>query len=267
MSAEGVHRAEILAFSTWLGTAGALYAVVCASLVAWGGEMEGRRWILMVGAGCGALVALLSGSKGSWLVLATCAPVLVLAGPRWQGKGWRVAVALGFVAVGTLIPNSPVVPRIREAMEVGGDRLRSAYWREAIALFQQNQLLGSGREALREKLLLASLAVRKGIPLEEAPNDAHNEYLDILAARGVLGLLLTLSVLAVPLSVFWRLRSDPGMRGTARAGLLFVFAFAVAGLTDVQFAVNMKRMLYLFTVLFLLVDATAEQESHGNALQ
>jgi O-antigen ligase len=264
-TAEGVHRAEILVFSTWLGTAGALYAVVCGALAKWSEGTGVNRRTLLVGSGCGALVALLSGSKGSWLVLAACAPVLALArgiGPGWKRGGWAIAAGAGFVAIGTLLPNSPVVPRIKEAMEIGGDRLRSAYWREAVALFERSPLLGSGREAVREKLLGVSLAVRDGVPLDEAPNDAHNEYLDILAARGAAGLLLTLSALAVPFAVFWRLRSSPA----ARTGLMFIFAFALAGLTDVQFAVNMKRMLYLFTVLFLLVAATDDPKTDGDSL-
>jgi O-antigen ligase len=270
LSAQGVHRAEILVFSTWLGTAGALYAVVCAGLAAWGGWTGAHRWVLLVGVASGCLVALLSGSKGSWLVLAASAPVLLLARGvrlRWRRGGWAAATLLGFVAVGTFAPNSPVIPRLREAVEVGGDRLRSAYWHEASALFRQSPVLGCGRAAVREKLLDASLAVRNGIPLEEAPNDAHNEYLDILAARGGAGLLLTLSALAVPFAVFWRLRSAPGAKAAAQTGLLFIFAFAVAGLTDVQFAVNMKRMLYLFTVLFLLVAATADRGTEDGAVR
>ena len=107
--------------------------------------------------------------------------------------------------------------------------------------------------------------MRAGVPLDEAPNDAHNEYLDILAARGSVGLFFTLSALAAPFAVFWRLRQRPGAQAAAKTGALFVLAFAVAGLTDVQFAVNMKRMIYLFAVLFLLVAATEGGEAKKTA--
>jgi O-antigen ligase len=264
LNAPTIHRAEILVFSTWLGTAGALYAVLCGALAVWAAAGKFPRLILILGAASGTLVALLSGSKGSWLVLAACGPVLLVAGAAQRGRPSRslaIGATLGFVALGIMVPNSPVIPRLKETLEVGGDRLRAAYWQEAGALFRESPVLGSGREALRERLLRASLEVRAGVPLDEAPNDAHNEYLDILATRGLVGLLLALSALAVPCAVFWRLRSTPGARAAANTGLLFIFAFAVAGLTDVQFAVNMKRMLYLFTVLLLLVAATTDHRA------
>lgn len=272
LAAESTHRAEISVFSTWLGTAGALYAVFCLGAAIWGAAETWPRRLLLVGAASGALVAMLSGSKGSWLVLLACAPVFVWGGVAragWRKSAFAAGTALGLLAIGAVVPNSPVIPRLKEAAEVGGDRLRAAYWQEAYLLFRQSPALGSGREAVRAKLLAASLQVRGGVPLEEAPNDAHNEYLDVLAARGGVGVLLTILALTVPFAVFWRLRRRPNAeaKAAAKVGLVFIFAFAVAGLTDVQFAVNMKRMIYLFAVLFLLVAATENgREERGPLL-
>ncbi len=258
-SAPGVARAEISMHSTWLGTIGALYAALCASGAVWAPVSKKQKVMLALGALSGVVVALLSGSKGSWLVLVVVTPPLLVAAAGqlgWRLGALALAVVLGMAATVTLIPNSPVLPRIKEMADTG-DRLRAAYWDEALDMFRRNQLLGGGREALRERLLEASLQVRQGIPLDDAPNDAHNEYFDVLATRGTTGLALTLSALLVPFAVFFRLRKDPGARAPAKTGMLFIFAFAVAGLTDVQFAVNMKRMLYLFTVMLLLASATA----------
>jgi O-antigen ligase len=255
-------RAELSMFSTWLGTLGALYAVLCAGLAIWVHDGARHRYLMIAGAASGAIVALLSGSKGSWLVLLAATPVVLTAVVRQAG--WRrsilpVSLIGGCLAAGFLLPNSPVAARLAEAAREG-DRLRSAYWQEAASLFAEQPLLGAGRGRLRANLEQASLRVREGVPLGEAPNDAHNEYLDILAVRGAAGLLLVLLALAVPFAMFRVVRRDPRGRAAANTGLLFVFAFAVAGLTDVQFAVNMKRMLYLFTVLFLLVSATAGED-------
>lgn len=261
-SAPGVARAEIAMHSTWLGTIGALYAVLCASGAVWAAVTGGQRTILASGALAGIVIALLSGSKGSWLVLAVATPPLLIAAATrlgWKRGTAALAAIVAVIVLATLAPNSPVVPRIKE-MATTGDRLRSAYWKEASAMFRRNPLLGGGREAMRQQLLQASLRERQGIPLDDAPNDAHNEYLDVLAARGAAGLALTLSVLIVPFAVFHRLRDNPGARAAANTGMLFIVAFAVAGLADVQFAVNMKRMLYLFTVMLLLATATAAQK-------
>jgi len=261
LSAPGITRAEISMHSTHLGTIGALYAVLCASGAVWAALPGKQRSILALGALAGTVIALLSGSKGSWLVLVVATPPLFVAAAArlgWQRSTVALAILLALMAVAALVPNSPVLPRIKE-MGATGDPLRSAYWSEASTLFKRNPLLGGGRKALREQLMGASLQVRQGTPLEEAPNDAHNEYLDVLATRGVAGLALTFSALIAPFAIFCHIRKNPGARAAANTGMLFIFAFAVAGLTDVQFAVNMKRMLYLFTVVLLLATATTAQ--------
>lgn len=261
-----MHRASLLSYSTRFGTMGALCAVICTGFLSWPRATDGRtrRILLATGAVGGVLVALLSGSKGSWLVLALVLPPALLLLTRNQpGKpslAWLLALPVVLTAA-ALLPNSPVIPRIKEAFREG-DRLRTAYIVEAAHMFAANPWFGSGRELLRSRLGEVSLTVRKGTPLDEPPNDAHNEFLDILATRGAAGLALLLLCYAVPAGVFIRrLRTDPNSRGPAAAGLLFMGAFTIAGLTDVQFAVNEHRMVFLFVILYCVTEATRRTSS------
>lgn len=262
LAAGETHRANFLAFSTWFGTRGALYAIICASLLGWAAAADSaaRRGMYATGFYGGVATALLSGSKGALLPLLAVAPFAFLRVFR-RSRGihtvvWVALVVLS-VSVVTLLPHSPVIPRIKEALREG-DRLRWAYWNESWSLAYQKPWLGAGRTALKEQLNTASLKVREGTPLEEAPQNAHNEYIDILGARGTVGLALTIGCYIVPLLVFWRLRNCTAQsEGPAAAGLLFLCAFAVRGLTDVQFAVYADRMTFLFVVLYFASAASA----------
>lgn len=268
LGAEGMHRANFLAFSTWFGSMGALCTVICAGCLGWteAAGTPARKAVLAAGVAGGIVVALLSGSKGSWLQLLAAGPLAAL----WiMCRSTRKAAVVGIIAISAgiaaaaLLPNNPVVPRIKEALHEG-DRLRLAYWSDAWDMARQHVWLGGGRVALKERLNATSLEVRSGIPLEQPPNDAHNEYLDVLASRGLAGLLLILAGYAVPLAVLLLLMVRvPGSRGAAATGVLFIIAFAAGGLTGVQFAVNSLRMTFLFVVLFCVTAATAAPRIAG----
>jgi O-antigen ligase len=261
VSAESVHRAEFVAVGTTFGAMGAIYAVICAGLL---GCVEGRyplaqRALLMAGIIGGLAVALLSGSKGSWIPLLAVLPVALWFASRRLSLRLRLGCVILLIA-GTagavLLPNSSVIPRTAEWWR-DGDKFRRAYWSEAAGMFREQPVIGVGRAELGQRLDRAALSVRPYASHERPPADAHNEYLDTLATRGGVGLLLLLPVFAVPLLVLFRLRHAGGLAGGAAVcGMLFIVAFALGGMTDVLFMQNAKRMTYLFLVLFFATTAT-----------
>lgn len=263
-SAGEMHRARFFLVSTTFGTMGALYAIICMTMMGWAAAaMSGRqRVVLAAGAACGVIVALLSGSKGSWLPLVVIGPpafFCATAQYSWRLRtAWLVvpAVLVGAVA---LLPNSPVIPRVEEALR-DGDRCRLAYWRECAEIFRREPWIGVPRSELNARLDAAALRVRNNVQFPEGPpREAHNEYLDALANRGIPGLALVLATICVPLAVLAKLR--PGARGPATAGILFVLAFATSGLTDSLFVINIKRMTFLLFVLFCTMEAAPAKET------
>jgi O-antigen ligase len=257
-----MHRVEFLGVGTTLGAMGAVYALLCARFLAWP-AFDGRRWLkalLVCGAAGGVVVSFLSGTKGSWLLLALGAPFALWPAVRRCGAAGRAAVLLGIAAaVGAalLLPNSPVLPRARELLR-DGDQFRKAYWTEAVRAAREAPWVGVGREELASRLDRAALSVRPYAPHERPPREAHNEYLDTAAARGAAGLVFLAPAFLVPLGVFLHLRRrGPEARAAADTGILLVLVFAAAGITDALFMLNAKRMTYLFLVLHLAVTATA----------
>lgn len=267
LAAPEMHRARFFLVGTTFGTMGALYAIICVSMFLWPGvaRATGQRAVFIAGAVCGVIIALLSGSKGSWLMLALVMPLaLAVIGdrPTWKKRMLLLTVLAVLAGAVAFVPNSPVIPRIEEALREG-DRCRAAYWQESLALFREAPWIGVGRRKLEQRVDAAALKVRNNIPFPEGPpTDAHNEYLDALASRGLAGLVLVLAAIAVPLTIFARLR--PSARAPAAAGLLFAIAFAVSGLTDVLFAINIKRTTYLLFVLFCILEATPTEQKTGH---
>jgi len=269
-TADSVHRAEFVAVGTTFGAMGAIYAVVCAGLL---GSVAGKhpvaqRVLLVAGIVGGVAVALLSGSKGSWIPLLVVLPLaLWFAGRRLTLRVRLVCIVLlvAGAATAVMMPNSSVIPRTAEWWREG-DKFRRAYWTEAIGMFEEQPWIGLGRAELQQRLDRAALSVRPYASHEKPPMDAHNEYLDTLATRGAIGLLFLLSVFVIPLAVFFHLcrRGDPAM-SVAVCGILFIMAFALGGMTDVLFMQNTKRMTYLFLVLFFAITATAQPPARGKS--
>ena len=87
-------------------------------------------------------------------------------------------------------------------------------------------------------------------------NHAHNEWLDMFAKRGLLGVLALALFYAVPGGLFWRaLRDTAGAatsatkarRAAALCGLIGVVGFLGFGMTQVMFAHNNGNLMYLLT--------------------
>lgn len=261
LAAAGTYRANFYAYSTWFGAIGALYALACGGMLLWACRSRLQESLLALGALGGMTVALLSGSKGSWLALAVAGPLL--GALIFRDKSFRRCIPwlcafAALVVAAVFVPHSPVIPRIQQAAERRGDPERMAFWQEAASLAKSHPVFGSGRKAMIDRLAAVQLRL-EGVPLARPHNNAHNEYLDILATRGAAGLALALAALVVPAAVFLRL----WIRGTvplaAASGFVFVVAFAVIGAGDVQFAINAKRMTYLFFVLFCATCASPTQ--------
>lgn len=255
VQAEGAHRAYLFTTMTTFGMLGALYAIVCASALGWPCNQGAKRWrvLLVCGAMGGLTIALLSGSKGSWLPLLMVGPVAFALATRklgaWSRLKWAAAV-LSYVWLINFVPHNPIVLRA-QSFSQHGDSFRVAYWKEAVEMIKTSPLIGVGRREVSRRLV--NLTAREyGSPLpSKATRDLHNEYLDIFAARGVMGLILVLMTLGVPLVLLVRRARDPdnSNRDLAVTGILFVVAFAICGLTDVQFQSNAKRMTYVLGVV------------------
>lgn len=135
-----------------------------------------------------------------------------------------------------------------------GERLQM--WGVAWDMFKTAPVAGIGTAAYMDR---AHMMVEAGEapPVTALYDHPHNEFLDALATRGVVGLLALLALLGVPGWLFARgLGSpDPVRLGASLAGLLVSVAFAMFGLSETMLVHSIALGWYaIMTALFLVTS-------------
>ncbi|OYD25678.1 O-antigen ligase family protein [Oceanimonas baumannii] len=263
----GIERATGHTYVIQFGNISMLFGLFCLAGLGWAAvQPNARRWIvlLLLGAVCGALGSLLSGSRGGWVGLPFVFLVLYKAYGGVLGKRLTLLAVAALAGLGALVyalPQTGVQQRVQQAFVdieryQQGDResslgYRFDMWQGAIALIAERPLTGWGTEGYRERM--QELAVQGVITDYSANTHAHNEYLDNFARRGIVGLLSLLALYLVPLKLFARRLNSHNfeLRAVATAGAILPVAFMDFGLSQVFFAHNSGVMVYAFWLAVL----------------
>lgn len=141
---------------------------------------------------------------------------------------------------------------------------RLAMWGAAWDIFRAHWPFGVGTGAYRES---AQALVDAGVaaPVAAVYDHPHNQYLNELANRGVIGFIEILLFLGFPAWLFARRirHADPAVRRPAYAGLMTMCAFAVFGLTETIF--NHSLVIDYYVILTALFAALMyERQGHGS---
>ncbi|MEZ5606427.1 MAG: O-antigen ligase family protein [Burkholderiaceae bacterium] len=224
----------------------------------------------------GLTASLASASRGGWVMLP---PLMLLIlwlqrAPNPAPAGRRALRAvLVTAAVSAVLATLPVVQQRAElaadelqqhAQQGAGTSvgLRVAFWRQAWLDGLEHPWVGVGQLGYEQR---QRDAVAQGsMPaLATHYNHAHNEWLDLFAKRGLLGVLGLLLFYGVPGVCFWRALRQAGAdtpeqrvrRAAALCGLVTVLGYIGFGMTQVMFAHNNGNLMYLLTVsLWLAVS-------------
>lgn len=198
-------------------------------------------------------------SRGAWLAaFAACALLLVWQTARWilsaRGASAVVLLAVTLAGAGTLYAQEPApppgapaqdrpslvegmdqrywaggLPTFEQLLNTGTLRMRGTYWRGTAAMIRDRPLTGLGWAAWGAAY--PKYTVLGGWPTQLA----HNNYLQVLAELGPVGLACFLVLLA---SAFYggvrhaRLAPTPATRWLWAGAACSVVAFAVHSLTD-----------------------------------
>jgi len=233
------------------------------------------RWPGKLLAAVAVLAALhasvLSQSRGGWLALLLAIPLgLVLLyqiDRRALGR-----VVLGLVVLLALVTalNYRVVAERMHIMEkevqtydAKGDASSSVgqrmeHWRFAVDMIKEKPLIGWGFGPYMEEKAARVAAGKYQQSIVEY-KFVHNEVLDVLVKRGIVGLIALLVFYALPIWMFWPTRerlarhADAAVRAQVLAlrlsGLSIPVLYIGFGLTQVFFAHNSGIMFYLFMVI------------------
>jgi O-antigen ligase len=241
-----------------------------------------RRAVLvfsLAGFVLGMVASVLSGTRGAWLAV----PVLlaVLLAQYWRrGISHRVRVVLVLLLVTPVllyfIPQTDIANRIDDAVKEimqydSGVKtetslgMRLEMWRAALDIATRSPLTGAGTGSYQREIraLVADGDYDASILSFGNP---HNEYLNVLATRGLVGLIGLLALLLWPLGSFMRQRkhADPVIRALAHAGIAVIAAFSVFSLSAAPFERATPITLFIVPVFSLHALLYARLEARGD---
>lgn len=191
------------------------------------GSLVRRRLVpVILGLAAGSVAVATAGGEGIQPLLMAALAVGGVGTVLFAGvsrRGWFVAASASSAAVLVAVAMSQGKLARAVGVRLSGASLetRFAEWRAALEQFRSNPLMGAGPEQ--------NLVLRTPEGLQIA-RFAHNEYLQVAASSGLVGLVLLL--LVVGLTVL-RLRSAENTRDAiSRAAAASLAIFALAGVSD-----------------------------------
>ncbi len=237
----------------------------CLLLAGFAWAMRHSRSMTAIFALCifsGIMASLLSGARGGWLALPFGLLAFYVANDLHKNKKKSFAFILSTVCiVGVtyyLFAQDLVHARVNDARSdlqhyfqtndtntSLGSRL--GLWQASLKLIAEQPVLGWGTLANYVNLSGDSADIFQRF------NHFHNDFLDALVKRGVLGGVALLIIYVVPAILFYRQlkQCSPAKRPLVYAGLILVIATFVFGLTQTFFSHTSGVMIYVFMLVLL----------------
>jgi len=215
--------------------------------------------------------AFLSGSRSSWLGLIGLIVVI-----DWRNvKQLRfIAVALSILIsvmiISMLIPDLYSKLRITEAIqdihEILGGNYRSSIgdrlqmWKASLLMFWSSPILGIGSGNFQAEIVNLTLSGAVDIELHQGGtnyNQAHSEIMDILASKGLVGLVAYLILLILPFKNFGSFLESASatVKTLVLMGQATIIAFFMFGLTLATFKVQIYCAVYPSLIAIFLALA------------
>ncbi|MCB5364835.1 O-antigen ligase family protein [Pusillimonas sp. CC-YST705] len=220
-------------------------------------------WLLL-GFFSGLAASFLSGSRGGWIG-APLVLLLILFGyrdrlPKYLLSGF-VALMVLLVAVLYQAPSTGVQQRVELAVSdvqlyldqarvdtsVGA---RFEMWRTGLLIARESPLIGMGGQGM-QRYMETLVEEGKVDPIVTNFGHLHNEYVDMTARRGLIGLGLLLALYLVPLAAFAgrMCSSNVQARPYALAGAVLCVSYICYGLSQTFLSHNSGVMVYFFGVV------------------
>ena len=257
-----VPRVDAFTHPIQFGNISMLMGMLCLAGLGWAVVQPRRRlWVtlLLLGALGGVLGSLFSGSRGGWIGVPVILWVLYRSYGRELTHALKLMLLAGLVGGAVVVyavPQIGVQQRVHQAVDdisryVSGESrvtsvgARFEMWRGAsrLALDAPWRGVGSGHYDQAMQSLADQGVIDPGVLVY---NHAHNEFLDTLARRGLLGLAVLLALYLVPMKLFARQlhARDMERRALAAAGVILPVAYIDFGLTQVFLSHNSGVMIY-----------------------
>lgn len=260
----GWYAADGFLFSINFGFLNFILFALCLALI----PSKLYRMLIILG-GLGALVAVvLSGSRGAIFPI----PLLIIV---WLSLNIKrvyfkciALILIGLPLIAFIVYSS--MPIIKERTDIGlseissflqGDLKREGsfsyrvqLWIAASEAFKESPWFGLTYPE-REKLNSLLVSENKVVPWVEVVSrgHAHSQYFETLATGGIVGIIALLGYMILPLLLYFKIYLADKNNLYAMAGVLFTFAYALCGLTEVILQQEMIAAFYGFMQVVLLL--------------
>jgi O-antigen ligase len=226
------------------------------------------KFLLMVAVIMGLVACALTETRGIWLAIPLLALLYGYYFFRRGDRRYLVATLIGLsLIMGLAFQSDLVQERISKTFENieryqdgDGDSsvgARLDMYKASLILAAERPILGHGLGVFREKSKelkdsgVLGLKVRAEVGVRKTP---HNEFFQALVERGVIGLVITILLFAIPCYIFYRAvksRSDK-ITYYGLCGLSMLVVFFVAGQTGTLFNHNLFTNFYIIMVLLFV---------------
>lgn len=201
-----------------------------------------------------ALVAALTASfwsltRGGWISIPIA--LLLLIGFRIINKKQLAIIILAITAV--VFSSDKIQYRIMKTFQSfengisldGSTQVRIDMWSVATDAFLANPSIGGGLDAFSEH----SKELKEEGKISFYFEHAHNEYMEILASRGIIGSLIFMGLIFCLLNIYIR-----NFRSLyAKAGIIAVSQYLIYSLSETFFSVKITIMYFLLINILLVV--------------
>lgn len=260
-------------------------ALLAFSGLLWAAKRTHRRlWLglLLCGFIAGVYASMVSGTRSGWVAV----PVVILIGMYafWQPLIRRkVLLALLAVSIGLGLLSVSQVDRVERRAEVAVSELFDYYedgrngtsvglrldmWKAGWTAFQRNPFIGSGPSGTDAVVneLVGSGQIH---PAVQNFRHLHNQYVEVMARYGVVGLAAYVLLMATSIGLFMqKTRSAiPEVRALALGGAFFVTLHAVVNLTQSMLERNIGVTMFVFMVVFIWAVLKSEEGKSAGAAE
>jgi len=238
------------------------YSLICLPLE------SGRRRLFSLAAFCaGFLSTLITQSRIEWISAFVLITALIVI---WRRSGllekktvWVVCgitLALSLFSMGTPLVQNRVGAALAEYHAFEDHQVwfssvgqRLVMWKAGLEAAAEKPVFGWGihrsQQAAVSKL---HDPVMKQLLGEH--HNLHNEYVNSLAAKGIVGLLSLLALLFIPMAIFYARADNPELLIFNAGGLLLCVSYAVSSLTYQAFGDNTMNVFFVIVFSYSLTS-------------
>ncbi len=252
-------RAEGFIHPIQFGNIALLFAVLCFVRIVCNFKITALNFFLFIGVLSGIVASILSQSRGGWIALPIIIGwVLIKAFEYWSVSA-RLIASITFILLlisPLLLPSSLVHSRISKAftefheyVDLGkqdtsiGSRL--AIWHVAFSEISNSPLLGHGNRGWIESRD-AALSDGRLNTFSSKLTHLHNEFIDVVYKRGVIGLAFLCVLYIMPMIGFFNpylIHKNSEVRTFAMSGIVVSLMYIDFGLTQVFLGHNSGRVV------------------------